>query len=355
SLYKCTITVKDATYTGSPITPTVTEKNGSTTLTTGTDYTLSCKNNTNVGTGTVTITGKGNYTGSVTKTFSIKAASNTITCCDVSLEKSSSKQTGNLNASAKGGATLTYSSSTSKVTVDSKGKYTVTAGWTGTATITITAAATKNYKKTSDTVKITVASISTNYTGTGSTKDSKYYVTVNGTKFTAGNTFYTYRKCGSDYIKSTGYSIYCSTHRIDELATYVKIGSKYVDVAAGQCLAYAHTIQYLLYGKHDGTTGTNGINSGFKAVSGASGTLSGIKDEEVQSWITTAGVGAHIRVVTKSNGNGHSLIVVNVTSEGFYYTDANSDNKNTIRIGYFSWSSFRSQYKSLSYIRYYTG
>ncbi|MCD8331166.1 MAG: hypothetical protein LUB63_01355, partial [Oscillospiraceae bacterium] len=336
------------------ITPTVTVKYGSTTLTCGTDYTLTCKNNTNVGTGTVIITGKGNYTGSVTKTFSIKAASNTITCSDVSLAKSSSKQTGNLNASAKGGATLTYSSSTSKVTVDSKGKYTVTAGWTGTATITITAAATKNYKETSDMVKITVASISANYTGTGSTKDSKYYVTVNGTKFTAGNTFYTYRKCGSDYIKSTGYSIFCSKHQTDELARYVKIGSKYIDVAAGQCLAYAHTIQYLLYGKHDGTTKANGINSGFKAVSDASGTLSGIKDEEVQSWITTAGVGAHIRVVTTS-GNGHSLIVTSVTSKGFYYTDANSDNKNTIRIGYFSWSSFISQYKSLSYIRYYTG
>ena len=38
----------------------------------GTDYTVSYSNNTKVGTAKVTITGKGNYTGSVSKTYSIK-------------------------------------------------------------------------------------------------------------------------------------------------------------------------------------------------------------------------------------------------------------------------------------------
>ena len=44
------------------------------TLKKGTDYTVSYKNNTNVGTATVTITGKGNYTGTVKKTFKITKA-----------------------------------------------------------------------------------------------------------------------------------------------------------------------------------------------------------------------------------------------------------------------------------------
>ena len=63
------------TYTGSAIKPTPTVKVGSTTLTPGTDYTVSYKDNTNVGTATVTITGKGNYKDSALKTFTITANS----------------------------------------------------------------------------------------------------------------------------------------------------------------------------------------------------------------------------------------------------------------------------------------
>lgn len=49
--------------------------NGKTvTLTRGNDYKISYKNNTDVGTATMTITGKGNYTGKLTKTYKIKAA-----------------------------------------------------------------------------------------------------------------------------------------------------------------------------------------------------------------------------------------------------------------------------------------
>ena len=58
-------------YTGSAIKPAPTVKVGSTTLKSGTDYTLSYKNNTNAGTATVTITGKGNYTGTKSVTFKI--------------------------------------------------------------------------------------------------------------------------------------------------------------------------------------------------------------------------------------------------------------------------------------------
>jgi glucan-binding YG repeat protein len=48
---------------------------GSTNLKEGTDYTVACDNNTNVGTATITITGKGNYTGTKTATFEIEPAS----------------------------------------------------------------------------------------------------------------------------------------------------------------------------------------------------------------------------------------------------------------------------------------
>lgn len=62
------------TYTGKAIKPKVTVKDGSVTLKSGTDYTLSYKNNTKVGSATMTVTGKGKYVGAKKLTFSIKAA-----------------------------------------------------------------------------------------------------------------------------------------------------------------------------------------------------------------------------------------------------------------------------------------
>ena len=72
SLSNCTTsTIYDQTYTGSEITPSVSVYDGNTTLTKDVDYTVSHSSNTNVGTASVTITGIGNYTGTVTKSFYI--------------------------------------------------------------------------------------------------------------------------------------------------------------------------------------------------------------------------------------------------------------------------------------------
>ena len=60
--------IPDQTYTGSAIEP---EINIETTLTLGTDYTVEYSDNTNVGTATATITGAGNYGGTIEKTFQI--------------------------------------------------------------------------------------------------------------------------------------------------------------------------------------------------------------------------------------------------------------------------------------------
>lgn len=58
-------------YNGSEKKPTVTLKNGSVSLTNNTHYTLSYQNNTNIGTASVSITGKGNYAGTLKKSFTI--------------------------------------------------------------------------------------------------------------------------------------------------------------------------------------------------------------------------------------------------------------------------------------------
>ena len=65
-------TIASQSYTGSAITPDPEVKDGATTLVKGTDYTVSCAN-TYVGTATLTITGKGNYTGTKDANFTITA------------------------------------------------------------------------------------------------------------------------------------------------------------------------------------------------------------------------------------------------------------------------------------------
>lgn len=60
------------TFTEKAITPAVKVNCNGTELTAGTHYSVAYSNNTNVGTATVTITGKNGYSGTVTKTFEIK-------------------------------------------------------------------------------------------------------------------------------------------------------------------------------------------------------------------------------------------------------------------------------------------
>ena len=66
-------TIDAQTYTGNTITPVVTVTGGGRTLVEGTDYDVAYTKNTNAGTGEVTVTGKGNYSGAVTKPFAISA------------------------------------------------------------------------------------------------------------------------------------------------------------------------------------------------------------------------------------------------------------------------------------------
>jgi hypothetical protein len=80
------ISVEEAYFDGDAVEPDVTVMYGSSLLTEGTDYTLKYSNNKKVGKGKVTVTGKGNYNGSVSKTFKIvKADSEHINVESISL------------------------------------------------------------------------------------------------------------------------------------------------------------------------------------------------------------------------------------------------------------------------------
>lgn len=67
--------IVDKAYTGSAVTQTPVVKLGDKTLTKGTDYILAYSNNIEVGEATITILGKGSYTGKIEKTFYIAGTS----------------------------------------------------------------------------------------------------------------------------------------------------------------------------------------------------------------------------------------------------------------------------------------
>ena len=165
--------VASRTYTGKAIKPAPTVKRGTTTLKKDTHYTLSYANNTKVGTATITITGKGNYTGTKKVTFKVVKAANPMVCKAVARTASFStlkskavtvarpitlttKQQGTLSYAkvASGSSSyLTVNKSTGKVTVKKgtkKGTYTIK--------IKVTATGNANYKAKAATVtcKVTV-------------------------------------------------------------------------------------------------------------------------------------------------------------------------------------------------------
>ncbi|MFT3952468.1 MAG: hypothetical protein QM689_11100 [Oscillospiraceae bacterium] len=81
------------TYTGSAKKPEVTLTHGSKTLVKNTDYTVSYKNNTKVGKATVTIKGKGNFTGTITKFFKINPKAPTLSSVTAGTKKATVKFT----------------------------------------------------------------------------------------------------------------------------------------------------------------------------------------------------------------------------------------------------------------------
>ena len=140
SISKASVTLSTSTYAydGKAKKPGVTVKLNGKTLKNGTDYTVSYSNNTKVGTAKVTITGKGNYTGLVSKTYSIKNNFKKATVSGISTKAFTGKNiTQSITVKYNGKTlkngtdyTVSYSSNknigTATVKVTGKGSYTGT-------------------------------------------------------------------------------------------------------------------------------------------------------------------------------------------------------------------------------------
>lgn len=143
NLSKATIKLSQTSYTydGKAKTPVATVVLNGKTLVSSTDYTVSYSDNIKVGTAKVTVTGKGNYTGSKTATFTITKASNqaatSITCKKTVYKVAYGTKPFKINASSKG--KMAFTSSKPKIASVKKGTGVVTIKNTGIATITIKA------------------------------------------------------------------------------------------------------------------------------------------------------------------------------------------------------------------------
>jgi len=170
-------------YTGSAITPSVNVTDSGAAITSD-DYTIGYSDNTNAGTATVTITGKGNYTGTKTAKFQITAAS----ILDATVSP--------ISAQAYTGSAIVP-----PVTITYNGKQLTSDDYTikctdnidvGMATVTITGKG--NYTESrQESFKITTADISNanveiaDQTYTGSALKPSVKITVNGTELTSSD------------------------------------------------------------------------------------------------------------------------------------------------------------------------
>ena len=228
------------TYTGSEIKPSVTIKDGSKTLAAGTDYTLSYSNNINAGTASVTVTGKGDYTGSKKLNFTIntRGISDAAAAAIAAQTYTGSAFTPDVTLTYNGKTlvkntdyTVAYSNNTNagtaKITITGKGNF------SGTKTVTFAVNARDISAATSSTVAAQT------YTGSAFTPDLT--LTYNGKTLVKG-TDYTVAysdniNAGTATITITGKGNFTGTKKI----TFQITGKSIENMTAGAIPAQTYT------------------------------------------------------------------------------------------------------------------
>jgi hypothetical protein len=214
------VTISDAVYTGEAVTPDVQVKVDGILLGKD-DYTVEFTDNVNAGTATCTVTGEGEFTGSVKTSFVIGKANQEVSCdvADIEMYAGSDEAETGCDIQAVSQTEITYTSQNEDVvSVDDKGH--VTVNGTGQTTITVSAAESDNYLSGEAVVYVTIkgnikdAVISDieSQVYTGEKQTPAIVVTYNGKQLTE-NTDYTlsYKKntvVGTAIVSITGCGIY---------------------------------------------------------------------------------------------------------------------------------------------------
>ena len=155
--------IKSKTYSGKAVTQDPKVVLNGNTLRKGTDYSISYNNNIDAGTAIMTIEGRGDYQGTIVRTFKIKKTAIKISAKTVKLIASELKKKGKTIKVNKafditkntGKTTFTKKSGNKKITISKSGKVTVKKGLkkgSYTVKVKVKAAGNKNYKAATKTV-----------------------------------------------------------------------------------------------------------------------------------------------------------------------------------------------------------
>lgn len=157
-----------------PVTPqeVLVDQGTGRTLVKDTDYTVSYTNNTQAGTGTVTVTGTGNYKGSRSENFTIAKAdcnlqvTGSVLAADGSISLMARDPAASLIVSRQGDGAITYGAGDPAVltATGTAAGVDLSPGKPGSTTLTITVAETANYKGASREYPVTVSPIPINRT-----------------------------------------------------------------------------------------------------------------------------------------------------------------------------------------------
>ncbi len=227
SLSKCSVILSYTSkiYTGSALKPTVTVKNGSSTVNSS-YYSISYTNNIKIGTATVTIKAKdGNYpySGTVKTNFTIKNKSSQTLKVSAPTTVYPGKTYATTVTGAKG--KLTYTSSDNSIAkVYSNGK--IQGFKTGTVKITIKSAETSSYKAAVKTVTVKVAPKTTAIKSIASPKSGQIKLTW--AKNTTTNYYQIQYSTSSKFTSSTTKTVYIySNSTTNKTITGLKSGKRY--------------------------------------------------------------------------------------------------------------------------------
>ena len=308
--------IAEQAYTGSAVKPTPAVKVGSKTLKSGTDYTLSYKNNTNAGTATVTVAGRGNYAGTKSVTFKIAPAS--ISGASVSsiaeqaytgsaVRPTPAVKLGSKTLKSGTDYTLSYKANTkagtATVTVTGKGNYAGTKSvtfrivqWAGASRIPVKATARYTLLK-GGYMRVLVG---------GKKATSNSVLSISGATITgrkAGTaTVYLYDKSGKQLQKKT-VTVFVAHGKTYEFES--SVDKNYVLDIQGksksngaQMIVYKRNgganQKYTLYLQSDGTYAIKSVNSGKYL------TVEGKTDKYVQQWAWKGGTDQRWRLTVDS-------------------------------------------------------
>ena len=319
-----TLSATSYTYDGKAKKPTVTVKDNAGKTIAASNYTLAYSNNTNVGTATVKVTFKGNYSGSISKTFKINPKNTSIS---------------GVSALYKG-FTVKYAKQAAQTT-GYQVQYSTSSNFSGAKTVTV--------NKNTTAVKNV----------TGLTAKKKYYVRIRTYK-TVGKTNYYSAWSGAKNVTTSSYptsialssTSYTYDGKVKKPSVTVKhgstkIASKYytVSYSSGRKNVGTYTVTIKFKKPYSGT-----VKKTFK-INPKNTSISGLTAQSKAFTVklkkyTTQTTGYQIQYSTSSNFSNAKTVTIKNTTTSKKVTGLTGNKKYYVRIR---------TYKTVGKTNYYSG